>query len=437
VIDSRVRPPIDLTEVGRHLSRPKFQHGWLSDEMPGRGKLARGRWFGRWRVYFRGEDGREHSKKVEKVIDRALAEEMGFELAYTGPLNKTDARKVLEDLIKASTAAPPLVNPKMTFAELANEYIAMNRPGWGEDTARVSVQVIETHLIGKLGARPVRELGDVELQEFINGYVEGGASKSLLAKLKMYLRAILKRAVKNELIKWNFATDVKGRSQKASSSLSHTPQECAALYAVLSGRDHIAVRILVQLGLRPEELFALRRNDVRADQLMIDEAIPSGRVKAPKTEASRALVFVPPNLAIEMKHYLETVDASPTAWLFPSERKGVPLRSGNFLKRVLKPAAIRAGIAITKDAKGNARTALNFQSLRRTSATLFGDKAKDPKSTQAHMRHADPQVTLKHYQQAIPAEVKAAAIAFESDLLEEQRKVEEKFRAEVADVRPV
>jgi hypothetical protein len=52
------------------------------------------------------------------------------------------------------------------------------------------------------------------------------------------------------------------------------------------------------------------------------------------------------------------------------------------------------------------------------------------------MRHADPHVTLKHYQQAIPAEVKAAAIALETELLDEQRKIEERQRAEASSVRP-
>jgi hypothetical protein len=42
-------------------------------------------------------------------------------------------------------------------------------------------------------------------------------------------------------------------------------------------------------------------------------------------------------------------------------------------------------------------------------------------SGKAHMRHADPQVTLKHYQQAVPAAVKAAAVSLETDLLEAQR----------------
>jgi hypothetical protein len=53
------------------------------------------------------------------------------------------------------------------------------------------------------------------------------------------------------------------------------------------------------------------------------------------------------------------------------------------------------------------------------------------------MHHADPQVTLRHYQQAIPAEVKAAAIALEAELLEQQREKQGQLRAEVANARLV
>jgi integrase len=228
----------------------------------------------------------------------------------------------------------------------------MSKPGWDADTARVNEQLIETHLIGKLGERPARELSDVELQDFMNGYVEAGSSKSLLAKLVMFLRAILKRAVKKQLIKSNPAEEVKARSRKKSSGLRHTSEECAALYSFVFGRDHLAVRILVELGLRSEELFALRRNDVCGDELVIDEAIPNGRLKETKTEASEASVFIPPDLAAELRLHLETVDASSTAWLFPSNRKDKPTRSGNFLNRVLKPAAIQARIALTRTRRG-------------------------------------------------------------------------------------
>jgi len=406
--------------------------------MPKRGKLARGRFRARWRIYFRAADNREQSRRAEKIIDRGLAEQMGFCLDYVGPLNKTDARKVLEKLIRASNSSPAAAfNARLTFGDLAREYVDLNKPNWGENTTRVSEKLIEPHLIAKLGVRPVRELADAELQRFINAYVEMGSSKSQLSKLTMYLRAILDLAVDRRLIERNPARKLKAKSRKRSSSLSHTSEESGALFATVSGRDRVAIRIAVQLGLRSEELFALRRNDVREGELVIDEALVNGHTKEPKTLASATSVYLPADLAIEIKHYLETIDAGPMAWLFPSTHKSIPLQPNNFLRRVLKPAAIRSGIAVTKDAAGKETTALNFQSLRRTSSTLFGARAKDPKSTQAHMRHADPQVTLKHYQQAIPAEVKAAAIALEGELLEAQRRRETQLQQEAANVRLV
>lgn len=437
MVNSLLPPPVNLKRIGLHLSRPKSQRGELSEQMPKRGKLGRGRFWARWRVYMRQADGSETAKRAEKIIDRSVAEQLGFMLDYAGPLTKTDAWKVLAKLIADTNATPAATfNARATFGELAREYIDLNKPNWGENTARGGENLIEVHLIGKLGARPVRELSDVELQRFINGYVEGGSSTSLLSKLTRYLRAILAAAIDRSLISRNPAAKLKAKSRKRSSNLSHTSEECAALFGAVSGRDHLAIRLLVQLGLRSEELFALRRNDVRPGELIIDEAIVNGKTKEPKTLASAGVMYLPPDLALELRHYLETIDVAPSTWLFPSTQKHTPMRPGNFLRRVLKPAAIRANLSIVTDASGDTTTAVNFQSLRRTSSTLFGARAKDPKLNQAHMRHADPHVTLKHYQQAIPAEVKAAALALEAELLEEQRKHEAKLRSDVSNLRP-
>jgi len=52
------------------------------------------------------------------------------------------------------------------------------------------------------------------------------------------------------------------------------------------------------------------------------------------------------------------------------------------------------------------------------------------------MRHTDPYVTLKHYQSEIPAEVRAAALALERDLLDQKRRREETPKA-TGENRPV
>ncbi len=50
-------------------------------------------------------------------------------------------------------------------------------------------------------------------------------------------------------------------------------------------------------------------------------------------------------------------------------------------------------------------------------ATLFGAKAKDPWDTQVQLRHEDPTVTLRNYQKSIPANVRAAALALDKELI--------------------
>jgi integrase len=145
--------------------------------------------------------------------------------------------------------------------------IQLSKPNWEASTSRVNTQIIEDHLIAKLGTRPVRELSEPELQRFINVYVENESSRSLLAKLGLFLRAILSMAVDRELIQHNPARRLRAKSRKRASNLAHTLDECDLLLAQVSGSDHLAVRLLIQLGLRSEELFALRRKDVQGSGL--------------------------------------------------------------------------------------------------------------------------------------------------------------------------
>jgi integrase len=177
---------------------------------------------------------------------------------------------------------------------------------------------------------------------------------------------------------------------------------------------------LIQLGLRSEELFALRRDDVLGDMLRIDEALVEGAPAPVKTDASDASVYIPPDLQSELTGWLEWLSLDTRGWLFPAAMGG-SWSAQNYLNRGLKPAAVRAGVGVLKRRAGTGEevesTDVNFQVLRRTCATLFGAKAKDPRDTQAQLRHADPAVTLRHYQKSVPASMRAAAVALEEELV--------------------
>jgi integrase len=427
---TQTAPEFDLKEIGRHMSRQRYQRGALKTFVPARkGKpqrqLPRGTYWARWYWYVRTTDGREKRSPREKIITKDLARSLRVAAEYEGPLTKADAQRVLDLLIARDAGAYIPPDTSATLAQVAREYLAIVGPNWGPHTVRTSTGLIEYALIGgKLGSRPVAEIDEIELQQFLNEHVGSGASRSKLSKLILYLRNVLDHAVMKKLIPANPARNpgyrLKAKSRKAVSGRYVTMKECQRLLAVISGGDHLAIRLLIQLGLRSEELFALRRNDVVGEMLRIDEAIVEGASAAVKTEASEAMVYVPPDLRMELHTWLDDLSADPMAWLFPSP-KGRPWGAQNYLNRILKPAAIRAGIGIFKRRNRSGEevesTDVNFQVLRRTCATLFGAKAKDPRDTQTQLRHADPSVTLRHYQKSIPASVRAAAVALESELL--------------------
>jgi integrase len=74
---------------------------------------------------------------------------------------------------------------------------------------------------------------------------------------------------------------------------------------------------------------------------------------------------------------------NPRAFLFPTVT-GTAYRVGNFLKRVLKPIAILAGI---ED--------FDFRAMRSTASTLFQTHGT-VKDTQGQMRHADPATSPRY-----------------------------------------
>lgn len=411
------------------MPRQRYQRGTLATSVPGNStrperKLPRGTFWGQWYQYVRKADGSE-GRRREKIITKDLAAKYGIAKDYDGPLTKTDAQRVLEALIAEDTGAFVPPDREATFEQLAREYIAPHETSWGPHMALVAKSIIQRHLVGKLGCRPVADLTEIELQQFVNGYVKERASNSLLKKILAHLRGIMKYARKKRLIDENPAEDIRAKSRKRVCERTLTVDECRRMLSVLMGRDRLILRVLIQLGLRPEEVFALRRDDVGEDSLRVDEAIVFGSVAPVKTDASSASVYMPPDLAFELRSWIECSPGESGDWLFTHSRgrgPGGPLNSNNYRKRVLQPAAIRAGVGVTdsgeKDPDGQPvlETDVTFQALRRTCATLFGDRAKDPKTTQAQLPHADPSITLKHYQKSVPQSVKAAAVMLEAEL---------------------
>jgi integrase len=377
-----------------------------------------GRYVARWRRYVETPNG-EKAIPRKKIITKELAAKYRIGQDYPGSLTKSDVQRLLDIIIAEDTGKYVAPDSAATFEQVARQYIAVKEPRWGAHAAATTKSVIQKHLVENLGRRRVDELTAVEIQMFINGMIRGGASHSLLQKAVTHLRAILDQAEELDIIERNpmrsRTVKIEYKSRKRKSNRYLSLEECRTLLSMLFGRDHLIIRMFIQLGLRAEELFALRRNDVGNEFIRIDEAFTKGQIKETKTEESAVNVYVPPDLMVELRTWLDSTRGIDEDWLFPASRRREsaslsPISHNNYRNRVLKPVAKKAGIAC-----------LDLLTLRRTCATHFGQKA-NTKDTQVQMRHADPLTTLKYYQQSIPESVKRAAVALEAEILKKAKR---------------
>lgn len=111
---------------------------------------------------------------------------------------------------------------------------------------------------------------------------EGRCLAVPLKKLLLHIRCIFKHARKRKIMVENPTEDLRAKSKQRVCERYLSVDECRRLLSVLVGRDHLIVRMFIQLGLRPEEMFALRRDDVQGDRLRIDEALVEGQSRRPR-----------------------------------------------------------------------------------------------------------------------------------------------------------
>ena len=307
----------------------------------------------------------------------------------------------------------------VTFEQVALHYIAVTESRWGAHAAPTTKSVIRKHLVANLGALTLDKLNAKDLQTFLDEMARNNASDSLLHKVVTHLRAILDLAQESGALRVNPMrsrnSKLSYRSGKITSERHLSIEECGALLGELEGRNLIIVRMFIQLGLRPKELFAIRRNDVKGNFIRIDEILIKGRIKRIASEEAALRVYVPPNLHANISSWMQSKSGQENDWLFPASRpRGPagrpPVSHDHFRNRILKPAADRAGVPD-----------VDLFALRRTCASFFAHHAT-AEDALAQMRHCDPAPaaeggrSLKCAAEKIEAHILEAAKRFEKRL---------------------
>ena len=336
-----------------------------------------------------------HGKRLHRAVVLGLKSE----------LRKWEAEKKLVAIIEAATkqSAGPFRPDEPTFGWFwENRYRPMKEPRWQLLTKRTIDNVMARHVLPTFGETPLVRIEKFAMQVHLNDLAKSFSS-SIVKKVRSYLGAILAEALEQDFIAKDPARRLETPPTRESSDRFLTTAEIRLLFSQLVGRERLMFHLLWLCALRPGELFALRWRCVEQETLAINETAYEGKVKKPKTRASKARVWLSISLRGQLEWWRQqsATPPAPESLVFTT-RSGQPIHAKNFLRDVLAPAAKRAGIQ-----------GLNHQVLRRTFATLAHDTGASLKDAQGQLRHSSIGTTGEIYTKVIPESVKAAVEALD------------------------
>jgi len=281
-------------------------------------------------------------------------------------------------------------------------------------TAATLKSLFKQNVLTRIGPMNLKTITLDPLQRVLNEMAQEHSSRSQLQKIRTHLKAMLEYAVDEKMIPSNPARGKKltmpTKGVKKQSERYYSLEEVHKLIAKATGREHVILRLFFVAGLRPGELFALRVNDIRPGEILVDEALKQAekgkeRLGDPKTPGSENAVPIPQSLEQEVRMWIESQCLRKDDFIFRS-KVGTPMDPKNYLQRVLRNAMV-------DDAKKPLVEDLDYRAMRRTCATYFRANLK---AAQRQLRHSTPMTTAKIYQKTITEEQRAAVEALDAEL---------------------
>ncbi len=359
----------------RAMARKRFQAGHVR---------LRGKRNPYWEGFYREDvllpDGRVVRKQRTKNLGRRA-----------DIPTKRLAQRRLTDIVKELNDEDYRPRPVVTVRDFVEQkYLKLTMPT-KKDTTRHGYEVIlRKHVLPEIGDRQLTELTGEDIQELVNRKSASGLSWNTVRNIKWVLSAVFEAAVKHSYRKSNPAR------------LADLPPEPVQELQPLASDDDLnrledslgePYRTLIWLeritGLRPSELFALRRSSLKREtrRIWVVTAINYGKPHSPKTHRSRRPIQLDEEQWERLEEFLRRHSgAKEDDWLFPNKRGTGPLRADNVLERVIRPKVKELSLP---------RITLHL--LRHWNLTTMVEEGVPVKVAQERMGHSRSDTTMKHY----------------------------------------
>lgn len=156
------------------------------------------------------------------------------------------------------------INPeRITVAELAHRWLESKRADVAPSTASGYETLLRIHVVPIIGRGRLRDLKPLHIEETKSAVARAGHSQKLALNVYRVLSAMLKQAVRWQLVSVNPCAAVDApRPRRFVAHVPH-PEELARLFATADGTPYgPLVRLAALTGARQGELLGLRWRDV-------------------------------------------------------------------------------------------------------------------------------------------------------------------------------
>lgn len=293
-------------------------------------------------------------------------------LGRVGKMTKTEAQKAAAAILAPINARAIPASPMCLLAEFfVTVYLTFYRRKWKRSTALTNEDRIKHHITSELGQEKLSSFTRDKLQAFLDRKAESGLSFSVVDHLRWDLKQIFGMAVAEGFLVRNPA------------QLLFTPRECpkaqtkimtieevrTLLFSRLfEPREQLILLLALLAGMRPGEIFALKWERLESEYADIRQRIYRGDVDSPKSTLSVRWAALSDGLLTAIQEWRAmSIDPSPAAWVFPSEKLITPVRKDNCWRRHFVPQLKAVGLEW-----------VNFQIMRRTHSSLLKELDVDP-----------------------------------------------------------
>ena len=208
-----------------------------------------------------------------------------------------------------------------------------------------------------------------DLQRFLDS--KASLSFSTVDHLRWDLKQLFEMAVAEGVLPRNPAVILfTPRTCKRPERRSLTIEEVKKVFNALTElRERLIVKLAILAGMRPGEIFGLRRGRFGECFASIHQRVYRGIIDTPKTEKSTRTAALSSGLRRDLESWLRSSpDTGSEGWLFPSETLATPLARDNVMYRNIRPVLKKAGFGW-----------VDFHVMRRTHSSLMRELGVDPK----------------------------------------------------------